>query len=114
MKKVDYDTRRRLSLHHWPSILSLYNISLTGYYITLLPPINLIHTISREVAISLRNPEEKGIRFRWQSLAAALDPIDFPGKFASRVMAKVWEIFLFFYFFDDDRCREHYEKHYSR
>ncbi|XP_065216116.1 sterol regulatory element-binding protein cleavage-activating protein [Planococcus citri] len=78
VKKVDYDTRRRLSLYHWPSILSLYNVSLSGSYITLLPPITLIHSISSESAVSMRNPDEKGIKFRWQSLAAALDPIDFP------------------------------------
>lgn len=79
LRKVDYDTRRRLSVHHWSSILSLYNITVTASYITILPTINVIHVVSPEVAASLRNPDEKGIKFRWQSLAVALDPLDFPG-----------------------------------
>lgn len=78
LKKVDYDTRRRLSVHHWQAIVSLYNISFTGSYITLLPTINIVQVVSPEIAQSLRNPEEKGIQFRWQSLAVALDPLDFP------------------------------------
>lgn len=80
LKKVDYDTRRRLSVHHWQAIVSLYNISFTGSYITLLPTINIVQVVSPEIAQSLRNPEEKGIQFRWQSLAVALDPLDFPGE----------------------------------
>ena len=78
IKKVDYDTRQRLSAFHWPSILSLYNISLSGSYITVLPAITVAQIVSPKLAVMLRNPDEHRIKFQWQSLAAALDPIDFP------------------------------------
>lgn len=67
----------RLTPYHWSSILSQYNESLSGRYIMVLPPLLLSCPISPEIAISLRNPEEKDPpTLRWQALAAALDPID--------------------------------------
>lgn len=55
-------------------------MSVTASYITILPTINVIHVVHPEVAETMRNPDEKGIKFRWQSLAVALDPLDFPGR----------------------------------
>lgn len=51
-----------------------------------LPPTLLSHRVAPEVAIGLRNPDEKEPRpLRWQALAAALDPIDImPG------MSMIW------------------------
>lgn len=54
-------------------------MTVAASYITILPTINVVHIVPAEVAEALRNPEEKGIKFRWQSLAVALDPLDFPG-----------------------------------
>ncbi|KDR22117.1 Sterol regulatory element-binding protein cleavage-activating protein [Zootermopsis nevadensis] len=72
------DPWRRLSHYHWPAILSLYNISLSGHYISILPPIRLSHAVSSEQARALRNPNEKAVQhFQWHALAAALDPLDF-------------------------------------
>jgi hypothetical protein len=80
LKHVGYEPWRRLSHYHWPAILSLYNISVSGHYISILPPIRLSHTVSSEEARSLRNPNEKAMQhFQWQALAAALDPLDFSG-----------------------------------
>ena len=39
-------------------LFGLYNMSLYGQYITILPPIHLSLTISPEVAIGLRHPDE--------------------------------------------------------
>ncbi|KAJ4442079.1 hypothetical protein ANN_11945 [Periplaneta americana] len=78
LKHGAFDPWRRLSHYHWPAILSLYNISLAGRYISILPPIRLSHTVSSELAHALRNPNEKAAQhFQWQALAAALDPLDF-------------------------------------
>lgn len=73
---------RRLSPYHWSSILSQYNASVGGRYVVRLPPTLLSHRVSPELAVGLRNPEEKEPRpLRWQALAAALDPIDtLPGR----------------------------------
>jgi hypothetical protein len=80
LKHMGYDPWKRLSHYHWPAILSLYNISLSGHYISILPPIRLSHTVPSERARALRNPDEKAAQhFQWQTLAAALDPLDFSG-----------------------------------
>ncbi|CAH1993921.1 unnamed protein product [Acanthoscelides obtectus] len=71
----------KLSVHHWPAILRTYNVSVAGKAVAVLPNIRLSHVIEPERAVLLRNPDEKyGDKFRWQSLAIALDPIDFSGK----------------------------------
>ncbi|CAH1993920.1 unnamed protein product [Acanthoscelides obtectus] len=68
----------KLSVHHWPAILRTYNVSVAGKAVAVLPNIRLSHVIEPERAVLLRNPDEKyGDKFRWQSLAIALDPIDF-------------------------------------
>jgi hypothetical protein len=80
LKHMGCDPWRRLSHYHWPAILSLYNISLSGHYISILPPIRLSHIVSSEHAHALRNPNEKVVQhFQWHALAAALDPLDFSG-----------------------------------
>ncbi|XP_063231759.1 sterol regulatory element-binding protein cleavage-activating protein [Bacillus rossius redtenbacheri] len=71
------DPRHGLSPYHWPAVLSLYNVSLAGQFISVLPPIRVLHVVPPELARSLRNPREKALRFHWQSLAVALDPLDF-------------------------------------
>lgn len=74
---IIYYLYNRLHPYHWSSILSQYNQSLCGRYIVVLPPQLFSCRISPEVAISLRNPDEKDPpTLRWQALAAALDPID--------------------------------------
>jgi hypothetical protein len=48
----------RLPHTHWPMLFSLYNITLQGHYITLLPPIHLSMVIGAESAKMLRHPKE--------------------------------------------------------
>jgi len=55
---ADYAPWQRLPYTHWPMLFGLYNMSLYGQYITLLPPIQLAMTISPESAVSLRHPRE--------------------------------------------------------
>nr|XP_018911050.1 PREDICTED: sterol regulatory element-binding protein cleavage-activating protein [Bemisia tabaci]XP_018911059.1 PREDICTED: sterol regulatory element-binding protein cleavage-activating protein [Bemisia tabaci] len=77
LKPVEFEPWRKLSHHHWSTILSLYNNSVSGSYVTVLPPIYLAHPISPDRAKAMRNPHEKVVEFQWQSLAVALDPLDF-------------------------------------
>ena len=79
LKHAGFDPWRRLSHYHWLAILSLYNISLSGHYLSILPPIRLSHLVSADEAHQLRNPDEKAAHFQWQALAVALDPLDFSG-----------------------------------
>ncbi|XP_012252105.2 sterol regulatory element-binding protein cleavage-activating protein isoform X2 [Athalia rosae] len=77
LRPLDFPPWNRLSLYHWPSILSLYNISLAGEQITILPTIKLSHAVSPQLAKQISNPNDVQ-QFQWQSLAtAALDPLDF-------------------------------------
>ena len=48
----------KLPSTHWPMLFSLYNITLHGRYITLLPPIHLSMIIGPESAKMLRHPKE--------------------------------------------------------
>ncbi|XP_022907413.1 sterol regulatory element-binding protein cleavage-activating protein [Onthophagus taurus] len=73
----EYSPWLKLSTQHWSSILLKYNVSLSGKHIAILPPITISHAIPPERALLLRNPKEKNQKFEWNSLAAALDPIDF-------------------------------------
>lgn len=82
LKHSEYSPWLRLSSQHWPAIFEKYNLSLSGSYIAILPNIRLSHAVSPEQAVLLRNGNEKNLQtFKWQALAAALDPIDFNGKF---------------------------------
>ncbi|XP_076236809.1 SREBP cleavage activating protein isoform X2 [Calliopsis andreniformis] len=77
LKPVDFPPWNRLSLYHWSSILSMYNISAAGGRITILPTIKLSHAVSPQLAKQISNPNDVQ-HFQWQSLAtAALDPLDF-------------------------------------
>ncbi|KAK4879556.1 hypothetical protein RN001_007702 [Aquatica leii] len=78
LKHRDYPPWLRLSTQHWAAILKKYNVTLSGKSIAILPNIKISHAINPQQAILLRNSEEKnGQKFHWQTLAAALDPIDF-------------------------------------
>ncbi|CAB3256174.1 unnamed protein product [Arctia plantaginis] len=74
----------RLSSQHWSGILSLYNESVAGHHVAVLPPILLSHRIAPELAAGIRNPDERDPPpMRWQALAAALDPPDYVPDFES-------------------------------
>ncbi|KAB0798454.1 hypothetical protein PPYR_09447 [Photinus pyralis] len=78
LKHREYPPWLKLSTQHWAAILKKYNISLSGSSVAILPNIKISYSINPQQAVLLRNPEEKnGQKFHWQTLAAALDPIDF-------------------------------------
>ncbi|GLH11360.1 F-box/WD repeat-containing protein 7 [Gryllus bimaculatus] len=86
LKHSGFDPWRRLSHHHWPAILSLYNISVAGQYISILPSIRLSLAVTPDIARSVRNLEEHTVQhFQWQALAAALDPLDFSDGESSKI-----------------------------
>lgn len=74
-----YDTHFGLSNFHWSSIMRRYNISMSGRYVTVLPPIKLSYAVPPDQAVQLRSTGEETApqHFQWKALAAALDPIDF-------------------------------------
>ncbi|XP_017876182.1 sterol regulatory element-binding protein cleavage-activating protein [Ceratina calcarata] len=77
LKPVDFPPWNRLSLYHWSSILSMYNISAAGERVTILPTVKLSHAVSPQLVKQISNPNDVQ-HFQWQSLAtAALDPLDF-------------------------------------
>lgn len=49
----------RLPYSHWPMLFGLYNISVYGNSLVLLPPILLSTVVSPETAVNLRSPHEK-------------------------------------------------------
>ena len=55
----DGDYWRRLPYSHWPMLFGLYNISVYGENIVLLPPILLTNIVSPEAVVKLRSPNEK-------------------------------------------------------
>ncbi|KAK0079274.1 hypothetical protein PV325_001450 [Microctonus aethiopoides] len=74
---ADFPPWNRLSLYHWSSILALYNISLAGEQLTILPAIKISHAVNPQLARQVNNPNDVQ-QFQWQSLATvALDPLDF-------------------------------------
>ena len=52
------DVWSRLPATHWPMLFSLYNVTLQGRHVTLLPPIHLSIVIGTESAKMLRHPKE--------------------------------------------------------
>ncbi|XP_054005526.1 sterol regulatory element-binding protein cleavage-activating protein [Hylaeus anthracinus] len=77
LRPVDFPPWNRLSLYHWSSILSMYNISAADGRITILPTMRLSHAVSPQLVKQISNPNDVQ-HFQWQSLAtAALDPLDF-------------------------------------
>lgn len=76
---MEFPPWNRLSLYHWSSILSMYNISAAGGRIIILPAVKLSHAISTQLVKQISNPNDVQ-HFQWQSFAtAALDPLDFLG-----------------------------------
>ena len=69
---------RRLSYRHWPDLLDIYNISLAGKCIAMLPPIRLSVLVHPDRLTEVRNSRdgEYLTRSRWKSLASALDSLD--------------------------------------
>lgn len=77
LRPMDFPPWNSLSLYHWSSILSMYNISIAGGRVTILPTIKLSYAVNPQLAKQISNPNDVQ-RFQWQSLAtAALDPLDF-------------------------------------
>ena len=56
--RTPYEYWSRLPTTHWPMLFSLYNLSLQGQYVTLLPPVHLSIVIGTESAKLLRHPQE--------------------------------------------------------
>lgn len=81
LKPVEFPPWSRLSLYHWSSILSMYNISAAGGRIIVLPTMKLSHAVSPQLVKQISNPNDVQ-HFQWQSFATvAFDPLDFSGKY---------------------------------
>lgn len=79
LRPMNFPPWNRLSLYHWSSILSMYNVSIAGGQVTILPTIKLSHAMNPQLVRQISNPNDVQ-HFQWQSLAtAALDPLDFSG-----------------------------------
>ncbi|KOX73423.1 Sterol regulatory element-binding protein cleavage-activating protein [Melipona quadrifasciata] len=77
LRPVEFPPWNRLSLYHWSSILSMYNISAAGGRIVILPSMKLSHAVNPQLAKQISNPNDAQ-HFQWQSFATvALDPLDF-------------------------------------
>ncbi|EFN85276.1 sterol regulatory element-binding protein cleavage-activating protein [Harpegnathos saltator] len=77
LKPVNFPPWNRLSLYHWSSILAMYNVSIAGGRVTILPAIKLSHAMNPQFVKQISNPNDAQ-HFQWQSLAtAAFDPLDF-------------------------------------
>ncbi|XP_014474392.1 PREDICTED: sterol regulatory element-binding protein cleavage-activating protein [Dinoponera quadriceps] len=77
LKPVNFPPWNRLSPYHWSSILAMYNVSIAGGRVTILPTIKLSHAMNPQFVKQISNPSDVQ-HFQWQSLAtAALDPLDF-------------------------------------
>ena len=55
----DADYWRRLPYSHWPMLFGLYNISVYGRHLVLLPPILLSSLVSPEAVVKLRSPNQE-------------------------------------------------------
>ena len=78
LQHPNVDLWRRLSYRHWPDLFAVYNMSLAGSYIAMLPPIQLSIAVPIERLPEVRNSkdEEYLSRSQWKSLASALDSLD--------------------------------------
>ncbi|KAG1682612.1 Sterol regulatory element-binding protein cleavage-activating protein [Nymphon striatum] len=65
---------RQLSINHWPMLFELYNVSIYGRYISLLPPIRLSLSINPEDAMKQRHPKEVDISEKLKSLWSSDKP----------------------------------------
>lgn len=78
----------------------MYNVSIAGGRVTILPTIKLSYAVSPQLAKQISNPNDVQ-HFQWQSFAtAALDPLDFSGlNFSMKNYKKlIIESSTFFYF----------------
>ena len=55
----DAESWRHLPYSHWPMLFGLYNISVYGQRLALLPPVLLSTVVSPEAVVKLRSPHEK-------------------------------------------------------
>lgn len=78
LQHPNMDLWRRLSYRHWPDLLAVYNLSLAGNCIALLPPIRLSIPVHPDRVEQVRNVKDNDYltQFRWKSLASALDSLD--------------------------------------
>ncbi|KAK7488750.1 hypothetical protein BaRGS_00020047 [Batillaria attramentaria] len=58
VEHTQLETWRGLSHKHWPRVMALYNISLMGRYVSILPSIHLSIEIDAETAKKMRHPSE--------------------------------------------------------
>ncbi|XP_045623274.1 sterol regulatory element-binding protein cleavage-activating protein [Procambarus clarkii] len=61
LKLLKHRTRsllRKLPHSHWPTLFSYYNISVTGHYLSILPPILLSLPVKPEDALNVHNPSD--------------------------------------------------------
>lgn len=74
----NFEFWRRLSHRHWPDLLAMYNYSLAGNCIAILPPIRLSVPVQPDRLQEVRNKADADYlsRSRWKSLASALDSLD--------------------------------------
>ncbi len=52
--ETDRDSWKRLSHTHWPALFALYDVSVYGGYVSVLPPVQLSVAISPETARQIR------------------------------------------------------------
>ncbi len=76
LQHPNMDLWRRLSYRHWPDLLALYNFSLAGSSVALLPPIRLSISVQPQQLAGVRNVKDGEYQSRWTSLASALDSLD--------------------------------------
>jgi len=76
---------RRLTPYHWQVLFGVYNATLVGKYISILPSICVSVTVDPKAVIPRRHPHEsqRGQVFNWQALAQAFDPIDLVDEYDS-------------------------------
>lgn len=73
LKHHKIDLWQSLSPHHWTTLFGYYNISLSGRYISILPPIHLSVAIDPSTAVGHRNPGdvETSKKSHWQFLSSS-------------------------------------------
>lgn len=54
---------QHLSSNHWLTLMSYYNISLLGRYLTILPSIHLLINVSPDFAVNVRHPSETDVAY---------------------------------------------------
>ena len=88
----DSESWRHLPYSHWPMLFGLYNISVYGQRLTLLPPVLLSTVVSPEAVVKLRSPYEKdnvGDHPVW-----TLDKIQSALEVGDDEDLEDWEVFL--------------------